>query len=208
MEVTQRIVTAALALFLQQGVKRTSLEKVAFRAGVTRITVYRHFGNKRGLVRAVCRQIAAIFQRAAEEGPAGSVGVIQARLETLAAELRRLPPGNLLACFEEISRVHPEVYDEFRQMRQAAIDAVFEQALATAAREGTLRPGLNAEVLRTVFWSAVVGLIENPMLISANVPLSEIVSTVTAVFRHGILIEQPFTSERGQAHFSPSEGRT
>ncbi len=68
-----RIALAALELFLTQGVKRTNLAEVAFAAGVTRVTVYRYFGDKRGLVRAVCMRIAGIFQRAARRGPADSI---------------------------------------------------------------------------------------------------------------------------------------
>ena len=45
----------------------------------------------------------------------------------------------------------------------------------------------NQDVLRAVFWSAVIGLIENPALISSNVSLAEVLNTVQQVFRYGIL---------------------
>jgi AcrR family transcriptional regulator len=185
-----RILSAALNLFLKQGVKRTNLDEVAFQAGITRITVYRHFGDKRGLVGAVCKWIADAFQRAAQGAPEDSVSEIDARLNRLGVELSELPAGNLLARLEEISRLYPEVYEQFRSTRQAAVDQIFQQAVAAAAREGTLREGMHSEVLKAIFWSSVVGLIENPTLISANIPLSEIFATVTAVFRHGILKPQ------------------
>ena len=38
-----------------------------------------------------------------------------------------------------------------------------------------------------MFWTSVVGLIENPSLLASNVPLTEICSTVAEVFRHGTL---------------------
>jgi hypothetical protein len=50
-----------------------------------------------------------------------------------------------------------------------------------------LREGLNRDVLRIIFRTSVVGLIENPSLVSSNVPFAEICATVTEVFRHGIL---------------------
>jgi len=184
-----RIVSAAMELFLARGVKRVSVTDVAYRAGITRVTVYRHYGDKRGLVAAVCGQIAAVFQRAANGTEGESMREIDERLNCLGLELRALPQGNLLACLEEISRLFPEVYQEFRDARQAAIDSIFRQVLAAATREGTFRAGLNVEVLRAIFWAAVVGLIEDPALISSNVSLSEVVATVTGVFRHGILRE-------------------
>jgi AcrR family transcriptional regulator len=188
---SDRIVVAALALFLRQGVRKTNVDEVAFQTGLTRVTVYRYFGDKRGLVRAVCLRIAAIFQQAAEAGPADSTDEMDQRLSRLGEELAALPEGNLLARLEEISRLYPEVYEEFRAVRQAAVDAIFQQSLAVAVQQGTLREELNPEVLKAIFWSAVLGLIENPAMISSNVSLTEIFTTVTAVFRHGILKDSP-----------------
>lgn len=184
---SDRIALAALAVFLRQGVRRASVEEVAFEAGVTRVTVYRYFGDKAGLVQAVCMRIAAIFQRAAVGRPDDTVGALDARLNQLGLDLGALPKGDLLPRLEEIRRLYPAVYEEFRTARQASVDAIFQQALAAATRDATLRGGLNPEVLKAIFWASVVGLIENPALISSNVSLTEIFATVTEVFRHGIL---------------------
>jgi AcrR family transcriptional regulator len=186
-ETAERIVVSALKTFLKQGVKRSSLTEVAFEAGVTRVTVYRYFGEKQGLVEAVCRHVACIFRRAAEGSPADSSAQIDARLKRLGDELALLPPGNLLSQFDEIRRLYPAAYEEFRIARENALDHVFEQAVVAAAREDTLREGINLQVVKAMFWTSVVGLIENPALIAAGVPLAEICKTVTAVLRHGIL---------------------
>ena len=184
---SERIASAALTLFLAQGVKKTTLDEVAYQAGVTRVTVYRYFGDKNGLVRAVCARIAAIFQQSADGSPEDSMSQVEARLSRLGMELSALPQGNMLARLDEINRLYPEVYREFRAARQAAVDALFQQALAAATREASIREGLNDEVLKAVFLSSVVGLLEAPALISSNVPLAELFATVTEVFRHGIL---------------------
>jgi AcrR family transcriptional regulator len=186
-ETAERIVVSALKTFLKQGVKRSSLTEVAFEAGVTRVTVYRYFGEKQGLVEAVCRHVACIFRRAAEGSPADSSAQIDARLKRLGDELALLPPGNLLSQFDEIRRLYPGAYEEFRIARENALDQVFEQAVAAAAREDTLREGINLQVVKAMFWTSVAGLIENPALIATGVPLAEICKTVTAVLRHGIL---------------------
>jgi AcrR family transcriptional regulator len=48
-----RLIAAALDCFLNFGVRKTSLTDVADRAGVSRATAYRVFGDKNGLVKAV-----------------------------------------------------------------------------------------------------------------------------------------------------------
>jgi len=47
-----RIIRAALDLFIEHGIKKTSLEDVANRCGLTRATVYRYYKDKKELVRA------------------------------------------------------------------------------------------------------------------------------------------------------------
>ncbi len=186
-ETAERIVFSALKTFLKRGIKRSSLTDIAFEAGVTRTTVYRYFGDKTGLVAAVCRHVAGIFQRAAEGSPADSTVQVDARLKRLGEELAYLPSGNLLAHFDEIRRLYPAVYEEFRVARENALDQVFEQAMAAAAREHTLREGINLQVVKAMFWTSVVGLIEHPTLIAAGISLAESCETVTTVLRHGIL---------------------
>lgn len=50
-----RIIAAATELFLREGYKNTNLEQVAAAAGVTKPTVYSHFGSKAGLLLAITR---------------------------------------------------------------------------------------------------------------------------------------------------------
>jgi len=46
----ERIVDAAQALFMEQGIARISVDAIAARAASTKMTVYRHFENKDSLV--------------------------------------------------------------------------------------------------------------------------------------------------------------
>jgi hypothetical protein len=128
-------------------------------------------------------RIAAIFQIAAT----GGVIDIDLRLSQLGKDLSELPKGNLLARFEEIGQLYPEVYEEFRAARHGAIDQLFRQTLSAATQERTLREEINLDVLKVLFWAAVMGLVENSALISSNISLAEIFATVTEVFQHGVL---------------------
>ena len=55
---SDKIVQAAVAVFLNVGFERANLEKIAAQAGVTKPTVYSHFGSKIGLLQAVAEQQA------------------------------------------------------------------------------------------------------------------------------------------------------
>ena len=51
-ETRQRIIEAAVALHLERGPAQTSIDAIAERAGVNRVTVYRHFPDARTLLEA------------------------------------------------------------------------------------------------------------------------------------------------------------
>lgn len=57
-ENAEQILAAATRLFLEQGYGSTSLEAVAAEAGVTKPTVYSHFGSKQGLLAAITEAFA------------------------------------------------------------------------------------------------------------------------------------------------------
>jgi AcrR family transcriptional regulator len=58
-----RLISAALDCFATFGVRKTSLTDVADRAGVSRATAYRVFGDKNGLVRGVAEVEVSTFLR-------------------------------------------------------------------------------------------------------------------------------------------------
>lgn len=186
-ETFKRITDACLRLIATKGVRDTSLTDVAYEAGVTRVTVHRHCRDKKGLIRVALWRIVEAFQEAAAEPFPNSIEAIDGRLKWLGQQLALLPQGNLFACLEEISRLYPDLYAEFRDCQRQAIDRIFEQVIAVAVGKHSLRPGVNLEVLKTIFLASTVGLLESPRLISANVSWAEVFTTVSEVFRHGIL---------------------
>jgi len=55
-EKQEKILQAALELFAKEGYNATSTNKVAKRAGVSEGLIFRHFGNKEGLLEAIMKE--------------------------------------------------------------------------------------------------------------------------------------------------------
>ncbi len=62
-QTSEKILLSTLALFSERGIAKTSLNEVAYRAGVTRVTVYRHFEDKKGLVRETFLRVEQVFEK-------------------------------------------------------------------------------------------------------------------------------------------------
>lgn len=59
-----QILRGALAIFLEDGYEGTSMDRVAAAAGVSKITIYKHFQDKQGLFTALIEQVTTQrFQR-------------------------------------------------------------------------------------------------------------------------------------------------
>src|SRR5260370_28193853 len=55
-EPAMRLVLTAARLFNERGIHATGIDRIIAEAGVARMTFYKHFGSKEGLVRAVMEQ--------------------------------------------------------------------------------------------------------------------------------------------------------
>ncbi|WP_158276706.1 MULTISPECIES: TetR/AcrR family transcriptional regulator [Solirubrobacterales] len=131
-ETEDRILDAALAELAQRGTRATTMDHVAARAGVARMTVFRRFGSKaalveRLLVREVTRFLATVQRRLADhDDPVDRVAeafVLCVRLAAghpLVARLTRDEPGGLL---EQLTHGDPSPLELGRSFVAATIRA-------------------------------------------------------------------------------------
>lgn len=183
----QRVLDTALELLLEQGIRKTSMDEVAERAGVTRVTIYRHFRDKKELVRAVFLRLAAGIEQVNEAYVDGRPHDIGVYLDDLGGYFSTLPHGDFAARHDELSRVYPDVWAEFSRRRKAAIHKTFGLMLEVADSRGLVRDDLHRRVVEAYFEAAVINVMEHPALVSLNLSLGEIYSTASSIFMHGIL---------------------
>lgn len=93
-DIARRILAVAREEFIRFGIRRASVEAIARKAGVSRVTLYRRFDSKHLLLRAVVlTDIIAFFERL--DAVLSAPGPIDARVEEAVVlcvnELRRQP---------------------------------------------------------------------------------------------------------------------
>jgi len=110
---SERILDAALALAAASGIRHLTMDDVARRAGVGRMTVYRRFGEREGLVEALSvREVRrCLTDLDAAIGPGAPVAdqvadglvtsVRLAREHPLLNRLARFEPGTVLEAFND-----------------------------------------------------------------------------------------------------------
>jgi AcrR family transcriptional regulator len=138
----EQVVAAARTLLIKSGYRRLTMEQVAKLAGITRVTIYRQFGSKLGLLEAVAEDLTV--RGRAEERITRALAVSDASgsLRALVCALCEFwstdPP--LFRRMVTLSSVDPDVrrvLDTREQWRYEGIVAITERL---AAEDGLLAP--------------------------------------------------------------------
>ncbi|MEZ4518152.1 MAG: TetR/AcrR family transcriptional regulator [Chloroflexota bacterium] len=184
-----RIALAALQLFLAQGIKKTTVSEVADQAGVTRVTAYRYFGDKKSLVHAAFMHPVGIFQQVQAAVAQAQGEAIEPYLDAIGVGLAALPPGDLPTRLDELRRLYPDIAAEFHDTRVSVVKDIFDRLFAVGREQGVLREGLNQDVVEAVFFDVATAALDNPRLLALNLSGADIYNTIKAIFLYGILKE-------------------
>jgi|SRR6266436_4485267 len=153
-EPAMRLVLAAARLFNEHGIHATGIDRIIAEAGVARMTFYKHFGSKEGLVRAVMERES------------------KAWFEWLDAELRRLQePRQRISHFSRCSEngFHAAI------SRAVALSMLWENAIGLTTPCALLRGPIERQPssISEACWKGA------PWLIQINSPIS-LLSSPTA----------------------------
>jgi AcrR family transcriptional regulator len=183
----EKIVLSALALFSERGINKTSVNEVAYHAGVTRVTVYRYFSEKKELVREAYLRVEQVFQKGLADLKQNPQADWESVLNQIGEGLSALPQGDMFARFDELKRLYPDVYSSIQEVRVATLNGIFEHLFAMAERQGLLRPGLNRPIVQAIFWELIINFFDNPRFESFGLSGAELYHAMTDILLHGIL---------------------
>ena len=141
-----QVVNAVRGLLIESGYHRLSLEQVAHDAGITRVTIYRHFGSKLGLLEAVADDLS-VRGRAAERITAAlelpdTSASLRALVHALCGFWSTDPP--LFRRMVSLSAVDPEAREVLGARERWRYEGIATMAERLAA-EGRLRPPFDTD---------------------------------------------------------------
>lgn len=165
------ILDAAEVLFYQHGVSRTTLEKIAAAANVTRGAIYWHFQNKADLFNAMLERVRLPFQHMLEALDNNITDEPFEQIRQLYISGLQLIAGSeqhhrvLTIVFhrcEYIDELNPAVNAQDQLDEQAV--TVLQRAFERAAAAGTLRDGVSPRLAAMSMHMYVGGIISHFLL--------------------------------------------
>lgn len=148
--------TAARELFLRDGYPATTVDSIAHAVGISAATIYKSYGGKTGLVRALCAEalkgegpVPAERRSDALQESADSVAIIEGWARLAAEVSPRVSP--LLLLLRAAATGDPEaaaLLDELERERLVRMAGNARHLVAS----GRVRPDLSVNDVRDVLW--------------------------------------------------------
>lgn len=177
------VIEAALVCFIEQGIEQTKISEVARRAGLTERSIYRYFETKADLVLAAALFFWADHQQKIERGHAsnaqGKTGIVQI-FEILCAYADLYFTNR-----QEIIFVQEAEGYLNRNGKSALLDnkpptpfhsshAPLANAIRAGIADGTVKTGVNVELLYYNTYDALLGLLQKMAIMQDGVATSGI----------------------------------
>ncbi|WEK51502.1 MAG: TetR family transcriptional regulator [Candidatus Kaistia colombiensis] len=166
-ETRQRILDAAETVFIDIGVSKASLERIAAEAGVTRGAIYWHFANKQELLTAIFARVydlhVAVLARTFEDAADPLRMVLDWALNVIelfgSDEHTRTVYKIIVTRCEYLSEMR-EAFTLQRSMHDTMVEN-FRRAFERAEQAGQLADGWTAATASTTLHCFISGLLDN-----------------------------------------------
>ncbi|MDR1864683.1 MAG: TetR/AcrR family transcriptional regulator [Bacteroidales bacterium] len=158
--IKERIIAVSAELFMQYGVRTTTMDDIARHMGISKRTIYENFKNKEDILTAC---ISSFY----EEGKREIDHVLETTDNVVEAVVIMLRKGTEQArkqryfIMEDIRKYAPEVYQHHLMNKHAEQQKRMEDMVRQGIREGVFRSDLNPEIIAIVFAQQSEGLTLN-----------------------------------------------
>ena len=154
--IDRRILNAAIELFLEGGAKHASMEGVAKRAGVGKVTVYRRWANRRELL------VAAIRTQTEDMSVRGRD--VRKNLEAILSQMAEgMLDGNAGVAFARVlseKDSEPELLSIYRECGVWPRRKQIRDQLRKGRHEGLIRKDADLDVMVDMFFGVCIARLE------------------------------------------------
>jgi len=191
LETGDAILKAAADLIGERGYKGTTTRAIAERAGVNEVTIFRRFGNKQGVLRALAEMWAgnmAGFAVSAVPDPEDTAGTLRTLAALEVRQARDFGAAALRLAFDV--RSLPEVAEVLGGGTGQNLEGLADY-LATRQTAGDLRADLDPHVMADGFFSLTSSFVMSRQVLGNgfadyDMPLDDVVAQLVDIYLTGI----------------------
>ncbi len=189
-EVREKIVCGALDLFISQGIKPVTMDKIASSLTMSKRTIYEYFENKEALVSACLLHFKEINEKETNrlrDGCNCSFSALLVSFRYTILMLRRINTNFI----EDAKLMFPKRFEQARMSKEALCES-FQTYIEKSQREGHIKSEYSAKVLAQLYYNMLFSLQEKGAYDLREQSISEILYTVCKVFFRGVATEEGY----------------
>jgi AcrR family transcriptional regulator len=161
-ETKDRILHAAVELFMRNGIRSVSMDDIAAQLGMSKKTLYKWFDNKDQIVLAVMQQHLVQEQADCEKCFASGSNALEEMFNLMQWHKQMLSTVHP-SIFYDLQKFYPQAWALFEQHKNTFILQKIIDNMRRGMAEGVYRPDLDVDVLARLRL-AEIELIFNPTL--------------------------------------------
>ena len=157
MEVKERIVQEACRFFLNEGVRRITMDEVARRLGMSKRTIYEHFRDKTELLHSCMLQSFARNDAEIAQLEGNCEHLLEFVLRILdygSHSVKIINP----AFFEDLRLYYPKLYNEMVAYRREEMVDQLRKLIEQGMKGGYFRSGTNAALVAKIFMEQMLAM--------------------------------------------------
>ncbi len=186
MEPLTKILSASVELFRQYGFKTITMDDIARRAGISKKTLYQHFGNKNEVVSESvtwykCR-ITENCEATMKEAENAVEGMVRL-MGTFDQINRQINPMAML----ELERYYPDGYKRFKDSLLTEDVGAIKTNILQGIEEGYYRPDINADFMARYRMELSLITFHPNLLVSYRHELHIVAHEIGEHFLYGIM---------------------
>ncbi len=149
MSLKERIINETNKLLAHMGPSAMTMDTVARNCGISKRTLYEHFGDKQTLLKNCILEVQKEHRKEYEKIFASSQNCFEALFKVFVNARKFLNASNVLVA-KEIKRLYPEVYNEFQNQESRFIDDL-SQVLNESQRQGLVIKQIDTRIAAFLF---------------------------------------------------------
>ena len=145
-------------LFMRVGIKSVSMDDIARDLGISKKTIYKHFTDKRDLVKCVLDSSISTEQKACKMCFETNDNAIR-KMINLSKFVSQAHQTMNPALIYDLQKYYPSQWKRFGEFRVGFISNSIRKNLKEGQEEGLFREKINPEIISSIYVTLVKGLI-------------------------------------------------
>lgn len=177
-----QIIETATELFFERGIQATSMDEIAEAVPVAKMTIYKYFQNKDGLVGEVLRRYVRVIHAGMSAKIEQHPDPVEAMLHIMEYRDLSIPQDFLKECFEH----YPHFVQEMLAYYKEKIEGEFEELIFKGQRLGRIRKDI-APFVVMLYVQAIKEYLSKPEIMEGIADFRMVGEQFRTLFMYGIV---------------------